>query len=73
MRLFCRARAAGLTPNFIYPTFSDSPALRKYRILFLLDIPIIETELRGRIADYITNVFGVAADTPAAGQAQNRA
>lgn len=58
-----RARAAGLTPNFIYPTFSDSPELRKYRILFLLDIPIIETELRGRIADYITNVFGVAADS----------
>ena len=58
-----RARAAGLTPNFIYPTFSDSPALRKYRILFLLDVPIIEIGLRGRIADYITNVFGVAADS----------
>lgn len=58
-----RARAAGLTPNFIYPTFSDSPALRKYRILFLLDIPIIENELRGRIADYITNIFGTAADS----------
>ncbi|MCM1181242.1 MAG: hypothetical protein NC347_13360 [Clostridium sp.] len=58
-----KARAAGLTPNFIYPTFSDSPALRKYRILFLLDIPIIETGLRGRIADYITSIFGVAADS----------
>lgn len=58
-----RARAAGLTPNFIYPTFSDSPALRKYRVLFLLDIPIIERELRGRISDYIINIFGSAADS----------
>lgn len=58
-----RAKAAGLTPNFIYPTFSDSPALRKYRILFLLDIPIIEYELRGKIADYITSIFGNAADS----------
>lgn len=57
-----KARAAGLKPNFIYPTFSDSPELRKYRILFLLDIPIIEPELRNRIADYITDIFGIAAD-----------
>ncbi len=57
-----RARAAGLKPNFIYPTFSDSPELRKYRILFLLDVPIIEPELRSRVADYITDIFGIAAD-----------
>lgn len=57
-----KARAAGLTANFIYPTFSDRPALRKFRVLFLLDIPINETELRSRVADYITNLFGAAAD-----------
>lgn len=62
-RAISRAKKAGLTPNFIYPTFSDSPALRKYRILFLLDIPIIDTELRSRTADYITGIFGNAADS----------
>lgn len=58
-----RAKAAGLTPNFIYPTFSDSSALRKYRILFLMDTPITEHGLRGRIEDYITSIFGNAADS----------
>lgn len=58
-----RARAAGLTANFVYPTFSDSPALRKFRVLFLLDTPIAEVELRNRVADYITDLFGSAADS----------
>lgn len=58
-----RARSAGLTPNFIYPTFSDKKELRKFRVLFLIDVPIIETELRNRIADYVTDVFGTAADS----------
>lgn len=57
------AKAAGLTANFIYPTFSDSPALRKFRVLFLLDMPISEAELRSQVADYITNLFGAAADS----------
>lgn len=58
-----KARAAGLTANFIYPTFSDSPALRKFRILFLLDMPITNLELRHQVADYVTNIFGAAADS----------
>ena len=58
-----KARAAGLTANFIYPTFSDSLALRKFRILFLLDMPITDLELRHQVADYVTNIFGAAADS----------
>lgn len=58
-----KAKQAGVTPNFIYPTFSDTPALRKYRILFCFDVPIIETKLRSRVADYITGIFGTAADS----------
>lgn len=58
-----KAKAAGLKPCFIYPTFSDTPEKRKFRILFVLDVPIIETELRSQISDYVTNIFGTAADS----------
>jgi hypothetical protein len=60
-----KARAAGLKANFVYPTFSDSQKLRKFRILFILDAAIFDEDrtTRDRIADYITNIFGVAADS----------
>lgn len=57
-----KARTAGLIPNFIYRTFSDSSELPKFRVMFLLDTAITEINLRNRIADYITDVFGTAAD-----------
>ena len=58
-----RARAAGLKPNLVYPTFSDSPALRKFRVLFVMDRPVTDRLLRDRLADYVVNIFGAAADS----------
>lgn len=57
-----RARTAGLIPNFVYRTFSDSAELPKFRILFLMDKPVKDLELRKRISDYIISLFGTAAD-----------
>lgn len=58
-----RAEKKGLHVNFCYPTFSDSKALRKYRLLFLLDVPIYDRALRDRIADFMAGLYNPAADS----------
>lgn len=57
-----KATAAGLKVTFCYPTFSDSDALRKCRLLFVLDEPVTDRKLQERIANHIVDIFGRAAD-----------
>jgi len=39
----------GLTPNVIYTSFSDTPELRKFRLVFFLDTLITDVNLRNNI------------------------
>ncbi|MBO6573160.1 MAG: hypothetical protein JJ958_12045 [Balneola sp.] len=44
-------RAYELTPNAWYPTFSDSPAKRKFRLIFFLDTFITDIDARNYLMD----------------------
>ncbi len=46
-----RMRAYELTPNAWYPTFSDSPAKRKFRLIFFLDTFITDIDARNYLMD----------------------
>ena len=46
-----RMQAYEITPNAWYPTFSDTPAKRKFRLLFVLDTFITDLEARNYLID----------------------
>lgn len=52
----------GIVPNIIYSSFSDTPALRKFRVLFFLDQSITEKDQAKFIQLNLMNMFEGNAD-----------
>lgn len=49
----------GITPNLHYNTFSSSPELHKFRVIFFFDIPIIEQRIFDRIMFVLEKIFKI--------------
>lgn len=47
----------GIVPNLHYNTFSSSPELHKFRIIFFFDIPIVEQRIFDRIMSLLEKIF----------------
>lgn len=52
----------GITPNMVYGSFSDSAELRKFRLIFLLDTVISNSDTAKWIIIQLMNLFGQKAD-----------
>ncbi len=52
-----RMQAYEITPNAWYPTFSDTPAKRKFRLLFVLDTFITDIEARSYLMDGLIAMY----------------
>ena len=50
----------GLTPNLMYTSFSDSPELRKFRFVYVLDHPLEEAEGAKKLNLYLLAMFPMA-------------
>ena len=51
-----------IVPNIIYPSFSDTPELRKFRLIILLDEPVTDANTSKWIIINLMNLFAQKAD-----------
>lgn len=52
-----RIQAYDITPNAWYPTFSDSPEKRKFRLIFFLDTLITHIDARNYLMDSLIAMY----------------
>jgi hypothetical protein len=56
-QIFARLKDIGIVPQVWYTSFSDSPELRKFRVVMFLDSPVIDKDIHGLIFNSLLALF----------------